>query len=77
MALTLSIPALPAHGTSLRAFRKLAGGTAVLAGTATGTTVSVVAMGPLTQGVVYELWVVGHNFLGDGPESNHGTHTAA
>ncbi len=77
MALTLSIPALPDHATSIRAFRKPAGGTAVLAGTSSDTTVSVVAMGPLTPGVVYELWVVGHNFRGDGPESNHVTHTAA
>jgi hypothetical protein len=31
---------------------------------------------PLTPGVTYELWVVGHNFRGDGPESNRVRHTA-
>ena len=75
-ALTLSVPALPEHATSLRAFRKAAGGEPELAGTATGTTVSVVGSGPLTPGVTYELWVVGHNFRGDGPESNRVNHTA-
>ena len=69
-----SVPALQEHATSLRAFRKPAGGQPELAGTA--TTVSVVGSGPLTPGVTYELWVVGHNFRGDGPESNHGSHTA-
>ena len=73
-ASTLSVPALPAHATSLRAFRKPAGGTAELAGTSTTTTVSVLAAGPLTPGVTYEFWLVGHNFRGDGPESNHVTH---
>ena len=68
--------ALPAHATSLRAFRKPAGGTAELAGTSTTTSVSVLAGGPLTPGVTYEFWLVGHNFRGDGPESNHLTHTA-
>ena len=72
---TLSVPALPAHATSLRAFRKPAGGTAELAGTSTTTSVSVIAAGPLTPGVTYEFWLVGHNFRGDGPESNHVTHT--
>ena len=71
---TLSVPALPAHATSLRAFRKPLGGTAELAGTSTTTTVSVLAAGPLTPGVTYEFWLVGHNFRGDGPESNHVTH---
>ena len=74
-AKTLAIPALPTHATSLRAFRKPAGGVAELAGTSTGTTVSVTAMGPLSPGVTYELWVVGHNFRGDGPASNHVSHT--
>ena len=71
---TLSVAALPLHATSLRAFRKPAGGTAELAGTSTTTTVSVLAAGPLTPGVTYEFWLVGHNFRGDGPESNHVTH---
>ena len=76
MAKTLSIPAMPAHSTSIRGFRKPASGVAVLAGTSTTTTVSVVAMGPFTPGVTYELWVVPHNFRGDGPESNHVSYTA-
>lgn len=75
-AKTLSVPALPEGATSLRAYRKAAGGEPELAGTSTGTTVSVVGVGPLTVGVAYELWVVGHNAQGDGPESNHVNHTA-
>ena len=71
MTKTLSIPAMPAHATSIRAFRKPAGGVAELEGTSGTTTVSVVAMGPFTPGVTYELWVTGHNFRGDGSESNH------
>ena len=73
---TPSVPALPAHATSLRAFRKRARGTAELAGTSTTTTVSVLAAGPLTPGVTCEFWLVGHNFRGDGTESNHVTHAA-
>ncbi len=73
-ALTLSVAAMPDHATTLRAFRQPAGGTAQLAGTPTTTTVSVVAAGPLTPGVTDEFWLVGHNFRGDGPESNHVTH---
>ena len=76
-AKTLSVPAMPEGATSLRAYRKPAGGVAELAGTSTGTTVSVVGLGPLTPGVTYELWVAGHNSQGDGPESNHVSHTAA
>jgi hypothetical protein len=75
-ALTLSVPALPEGATTLRAYRKATGGEAELAGTSTGTTVSVVGLGPLTPGVTYELWVAGHNSQGDGPESNHVNHTA-
>jgi hypothetical protein len=75
-ALTLSVPTMPEHATSLRAYRKPAGGEPELAGTSAGTTVSVVGSGPLTPDVTYELWVVGHNFRGDGPESNHVSHTA-
>ncbi len=75
-AKTLSRPA-PAEGaTTLRAYRKAAGGQPELAGTSNGTTVSVVGLGPLTPGVTYELWVAGHNSQGDGPESNHVSHTA-
>lgn len=72
-ALTLFVPE---HATSLRAFRKAAGGQPELAGTDMGTTVSVAGVGPLTPGVTYELWLVGHDFRGNGPESNHVSHTA-
>ena len=75
-AKTLTVPAMPSGATTLRAYRKPAGGVAELAGTSTGTTVSVVGVGPLTVGVTYELWVAGHNSDGDGPESNHVSHTA-
>ena len=75
-AKTLSVPAMPAGAATLRAYRKPTGGVAELAGTSTGTTVSVVGGGPLTVGVTYELWVAGHNSDGDGPESNHVSHTA-
>ncbi len=74
--LALSVPAMPAHASSLRAFRQPAGGAAVMCGTSLTTTVSVVGIGALTPGVTYELWVVGHNAQGDGPESNHVTHTS-
>ena len=59
-----------------KAFHQPAGDTAELAGTSRTTTVSVVDAGPLTPGVTYELWLVGHNSQGDGPESNHVTFTA-
>jgi hypothetical protein len=75
-ALTLTIPALPDHATSLHAYRQPAGGTAELAGTSATNVVSVVAAGPLTPGVTYEFWLIGHNSAGDGPESNHLMHTA-
>ena len=75
-AKTLSVPAMPSGATTLRAYRKPAGGVAELAGTSTSTTVSVVGVGPLTVGVTYELWVAGHNSDGDGPGSNHVSHTA-
>jgi hypothetical protein len=75
-AKTLTVPAMPSGATTLRAYRKPAGGVAELAGTSTGTAVSVVGVGPLTVGVTYELWVAGHNSDGDGPESNHLSHTA-
>ena len=77
IALTLSVATMPEHATSLRAFRKPAGGPAELAGTSLTTTVSVVAAGPLTPGVTYEFWLVGHNSQGDGPESNHVLHSVS
>ena len=36
--------------------------------------VVVLDAGPLTLSVTYEFWRVGHNFRGDGPESNPVTH---
>ena len=76
-ALSLTVSALPDHATTLRAFRRPAGGTAELAGTsATTTTVSLTDLGPLTPGVTYEFWLVGHNSQGDGPQSNHVSHLA-
>ena len=64
------------HATTLRAFRRPAGGTAELAGTSATTTVSLTEIGPLTSGVTYEFWLVGHNSQGDGPQSNHVSHLA-
>jgi hypothetical protein len=75
-ALSLSVSALPDHATTLRAFRRPAGGTAELAGTSATTTVSLTEIGPLTTGVTYEFWLVGHNSQGDGPQSNHVSHVA-
>ena len=75
-ALTLTLPVLPDHATTLRAIRQPAGGVAEVCGTSTTTTVSVTDLSPLTPGVTYEFWVVGHNAQGDGPESNHVTHVA-
>ncbi len=75
-AKTLSVPAMPEHGTSIAAYRQPAGGTAVLAGTSLTTTVAVDDIGPLTPGITYQFWVTGHNSRGYGPESNHVTATA-
>ena len=75
-ALSLSVSALPDHATTLRAFRHAAGGTAELVGTSVTTTVSLTDLGPLTHGVTYEFWLVGHNSRCDVPESNHVTHVA-
>ena len=51
-------------------------GTAEPAGTSGTTTVSLTDLGPLTPGVTYEFWLVGHNSRGDGPESDHVTYVA-
>lgn len=75
-AQTLSIAALPEHTTELRAYRQPAGGTPEEAGTSPTTSVTVVEPSPLTPGVTYEFWLVGVNAHGEGPESNHVTHTA-
>ena len=44
-ALTLTAPALPDHATTMRAYRKAAGGNAELADTSATPTVSVVELG--------------------------------
>ena len=75
-ALTLFVAAQPEHSTTLKAFRRALGGVLELAGESATTTVSVVQFSPLTSGVTYEFWLVGHNSQGDGPESNHVTHLA-
>lgn len=72
----LTIPAMPAHATFLRSFRKPAGGSAESAGVSNTNVVSVVGVTPLTPGATYELWVVGENSRGKGPESNHVSFTA-
>lgn len=73
VAHTLSVAALPAHATSLRAYRQVLGGTPVLAGTSTTTTVSYAAASPLEEGATYEVWLAGHNAEGDGATSEHFT----
>ena len=73
---SLTVSALPDHATTLRAFRRPAGGTAELAGTSATTTVSLTDLGPLTTGVTYEFRLVGHNSQDDGPQSNHVSHLA-
>ncbi len=72
----LTIPAMPAHSTFLRAFRQSAGGKPESAGVSNTATVSVVGITPLTPGVKYEFWLVGENSRGAGPESNHVEFTA-
>ena len=76
VAQSLTVSALPDHATTLRAFRRPAGGTAELTGTSATTTVSLTELGPLTTGVTYEFWLVGHNSQGVGPQSNHVSHVA-
>src|SRR5581483_10243195 len=65
----LTIPAVPAHATFIRAFRQPAGGAAESAGVSNTNTVSVVGVTPLTPGVKYTFWLVGENSRGKGPES--------
>jgi len=76
VAQSLTVSALPDHATTLRAFRRPAGGIAELTGTSATTTVSLTELGPLTTGVTYEFWLVGHNSQGVGPQSNHVSHVA-
>jgi hypothetical protein len=73
---TLTVPALPAHATSLIAFRQPPGGPVVDAGVSTTATVSVVTYGALVPGVTYTLWVEGSNSRGEGPKSNVISYTA-
>lgn len=73
---TLRATAMPAHATSLRAYRKPAGGDAVLAGVSTTLEVPVSSYAPLETGVAYEMWVVGYNAQGEGPASPHVSYTA-
>jgi hypothetical protein len=63
------------HASFIRAYRQVTGGTAE-AGVSAATTVSVVDFSPLTAGATYQLWVVGVNSRGEGPESNKITFTA-
>lgn len=72
----LTVPAMPAHATSLRAYRQPAGGPISFAGASATTSVSVVGFIPLTPGVTYTAWVVGKNSRGEGPISNKITFTA-
>ncbi len=72
----LTVPALPAHTTSLVAFRKPLGGDAEQAGVSTTNVVGVSDFSPLIVGVAYELWVSPRNSRGFGPESNHILFTA-
>ncbi|MEY2563207.1 MAG: hypothetical protein QOH88_1400 [Verrucomicrobiota bacterium] len=72
----LTIPAMPAHATFLRAKRQPAGGPETDAGVSTTTIVSVVGLAPLTPGVTYMVWVVGVNSRGEGPASNKSNFTA-
>jgi hypothetical protein len=72
----LTIPAMPDHASFIRAKRQPAGGPETDAGVSNETTVSVVGISPLTPGVSYQVWVVGANSRGEGPESNKITFTA-
>ena len=72
----LTVPAVPAHASFLRSFRKVRGGVAESAGVSNTVTVSVVGLAPLAPGATYELWVVGENSRGKGPESNRVSFTA-
>lgn len=72
----LTLLAMPDHATFLVAWRKPAGGDAEQAGVSTEPAVGVSDFSPLATGVTYELWVVGRNSRGDGPESNRLTFTA-
>jgi hypothetical protein len=72
----LTIPALPAHATSIVAWRQAAGGDAEPVGISITTSVSVSETSPLVPGVTYQLWVTGRNSRGDGLPSNKITYLA-
>lgn len=75
VGLTLSVDELPAHATSIRAYRLAEGGVAEVAGESDSTMVSLEETGPLTPDVTYSFWLVGVNSSGEGPESVHFSHT--
>lgn len=69
VAKTLSVPALPANTSALRAYRQKPGGPRELAGVSITPVVSLVMAGPLEPGVTYETWLAGVLENREGPES--------
>ncbi len=69
-ARTLTMPGLPAHATTLAAFRQVPGGPIEPAGLSSTSTVSLTANTPLEPGIEYSVWVEGKNSRGFGPKSN-------
>ena len=69
MAKTLSVPALPANCSSMRAYRQKPGGPRELAGVSLTPVVSLIMAGPLEPGVTYETWLAGVLENREGPES--------
>lgn len=74
---TLSVPALPAHATRLKAWRKIAGGEWEPCGLSNTTSVDAAETAPFIPGGVYELAVSGYNSAGDGPRSPSVSWTAS
>jgi len=73
---TVTVDAMPDGASFNRVYRQVLGGDPEIAGVSNTTTVSVTQIaGPLTPGATYEFWLVGVNSAGEGPESNHVTHT--
>ena len=75
-AKTLTIPEVPANSSGIRAYRQVAGGPRELCGISLTPVVSIVMVGPLVPGTVYEAWVVGVLENREGPESNRVSFTA-
>ena len=73
VAKTLTIPALPANSSSIRAYRQPNGGARELCGVSLTPTVSLVMASPLDPGITYEVGVVGVLADHEGPESNRVT----